>query len=257
MKQPSLNSSKELFKPVPVFSPKDNALIFFIRCLFDLQLKTIVDFLRPELAIISGDIVDIGAGNAPWKVFLPEGLKYTGLDIENANEFAMPNNEEIIYYQGGRFPFSGNQFTNVLCVEVLEHIVDTEFFLREIYRCLKPEGKLILTVPWSARRHHLPYDYFRFTPEALTYLLQKNGFIDIQITDRGNDFAVVFNKILCLIQGLLFSPERKTFFFKIPLVLILLAIMPFFFLIAHISLIFGVSLRMDPLGYGLTAKKPH
>ncbi len=149
-----------------------------------------------------------------------------------------------------------NQFNNALCVEVLEHVVDTEFFLGEIYRCLKPNGKIILTVPWSARRHHLPYDYFRFTPEALTFLFQKSGFIDIQITERGNDFAVAFNKILCLIQGLFFPPKKKTLFLTIPLGLMLLPSALIFLLIAHISLIFGVGPRIDPLGYALTAKKP-
>ena len=250
------NSDKELFKPIPVSSPKDNPLLFFIRCLVDLQLKTITDFLRSELATLSNDIIDIGAGNAPWKSFLPQGVKYMGLDIENANEFAMRNSEEIVYYNGGIFPFSENQFSNALCVEVLEHVVDTEFFLSEIYRCLKPNGKVILTVPWSARRHHLPYDYFRFTPEALTCLFKKNGFIDIQITERGNDFAVAFNKILCLIQYLFFPQKKKNLFLTIPLGLMILPSAIIFFLIAHISLIFGVGSRIDPLGYALTAKKP-
>ena len=71
-------SGKELFKPIPVSSPEDSPLLFFIRCLVDLQLKTITDFLRPELATLSNDIIDIGAGNAPWKSFLPQGVKYTG-----------------------------------------------------------------------------------------------------------------------------------------------------------------------------------
>ncbi len=157
---------------------------------------------------------------------------------------------------GGGFPFLENQFSNALCVEVLEHVVDTDFFVNEIYRCLKPNGKLIMTVPWSARRHHLPYDYFRFTPEALEHILKNKGFIDINIIARGNDFAVVFNKILCLLQGLFFPLQKITLFFKIPLGLILLPSAFVFFLIAHISLIFNLGSQIDPLGYALTAKKP-
>jgi len=102
-----LNNDKELFKPIPVSSPKDNPLLFFIRCLVDLQLKTITDFLVLELSTLTNDILDIGAGNAPWKSFLQPGIKYTGLDIENANEFAMLKNEDIIYYPGGGIPFFG------------------------------------------------------------------------------------------------------------------------------------------------------
>ncbi|MEI6544835.1 MAG: hypothetical protein WCL60_15065 [Methylococcales bacterium] len=113
-----------------------------------------------------------------------------------------------------------------------------------------------MTVPWSARRHHLPYDYFRFTPEALEHILKNKGFIDINIIARGNDFAVVFNKILCLLQGLFFPLQKITLFFKIPLGLILLPSAFVFFLIAHISLIFNLGSQIDPLGYALTAKKP-
>jgi SAM-dependent methyltransferase len=251
----TFNSDRELFKPIPISSPKDNPLLFFIRCLFDLQLKTITDFLRPELANISNNIVDIGAGNAPWKSFLPQDVKYTGLDIANASEFNMRNSEEIIYYQGGAFPFLENQFSNALCIEVLEHVPDTGIFLSEIYRCLKPNGKIILTVPWSARRHHLPYDYFRFTPEALEYLFKNNGFIDVEIIERGNDFAVAFNKILCLVQSLFFPLKKKNLLLTIPVGLMILPSALIFFLIAHISLIFRLGSRIDPLGYALTAKK--
>jgi SAM-dependent methyltransferase len=249
--------NQETFKPIPVSSPTDNPLLFFIRCLVDLQLKTIVDFLRSELATISNDILDIGAGNAPWKSFLPQAVKYTGLDIAKADEFNMQSHPDIIYYDGGIFPFSENQFNNALCVEVLEHVANTEFFLSEIYRCLKPNGKIILTVPWSARRHHLPYDYFRFTPESLEYLFKKNGFVDVQIVERGNDFSVVFNKILCLIQGLFFPNKKKKLFLTIPVGLMLLPSALIFFLIAHISLIFRLGSQIDPLGYALIAKKPY
>jgi SAM-dependent methyltransferase len=247
---------RELFKPIPVSSPQNNRLLFFMRCLFDLQLKTINDFLLLELEKISNNVVDIGAGNAPWKSYLPNGVKYTGLDIANAADFNMQINEDIVYYQGDNFPFLENQFSNALCVEVLEHVPNTEDFLGEIYRCLKPNGKIILTVPWSARRHHLPHDYFRFTPEALEYLFKSNGFIDVEVIERGNDFASAFNKILCLLQGLFFPRKKKYLFLTIPLGFLILPSAIVFFIIAHVSLLFRFGPRMDPLGYALIAKKP-
>lgn len=249
-------NTQEVFKPIPVSSPKANPVLFFTRCLVDLQLKTIVDFLRPQLRTVTHDIIDIGAGNAPWKSFLPQGVSYTGLDIANASEFAMQKSDDIVYYSGGVFPFADQQFSNMLCVEVLEHVVDTEFFLSEMCRCLKPDGKVILTVPWSARRHHLPYDYFRFTPEALVYLFEKNGFVDVQVIERGDDFSVVFNKVFCLIQGLFVSANKKNLCLKLPLGILLLPSAFIFCVLAHLSLWFDIGSRLDPLGYALTAKKP-
>jgi SAM-dependent methyltransferase len=252
----SSGSNVESFKPIPVSSPKDNPLLFFVRCLVDLQLKTIVDFLRPALRNVSNNIVDIGAGNAPWRGFLPNGVQYVGLDIENAAEFHMQKNEAVVYYQGGIFPFEDASFFNALCVEVLEHVPDTEMFLGEIFRCLKPEGRLILTVPWSARRHHLPHDYFRFTPEALDRLLKDRGFVDVKISERGNDFSVVFNKTLCLVRDMFFPDRKRALFLTIPVGLLLLPSCVLFLLAAHLSLLFGVGSKIDPLGYAVTARKP-
>jgi 2-polyprenyl-3-methyl-5-hydroxy-6-metoxy-1,4-benzoquinol methylase len=50
------------------------------------------------------------------------------LDIANAGDFNMHISDEIVYYQGSTFPFVENQFSNALCVEVLEHVPDTVFF---------------------------------------------------------------------------------------------------------------------------------
>ena len=248
--------SQEQLKPIPVNSPADNPILFYIRCLFDLQLKTITDFLQPKLAKISNTVLDIGAGNSPWKSFLGKDVSYVGLDTESAKDFNMKNNKEIIYYSGGVFPFPENKFSHALCIEVLEHIFDTENFLSEIFRCLEPNGQLILTVPWSARRHHLPYDYFRFTPEALEQLFTKKGFTEISIETRGNDFAVLFNKTLCLIQSM-FLPKKKILtFLTLPIGLILLPNLLLVFILAHLSMKLKIKSHFDPLGFSLTATKP-
>ena len=97
LKSKEARQSFELFKPIPVSSPNSNELLFFLRCLVDLQLKTIAAFLRPELKKVSNNVIDIGAGNSPWKCFLPEGAKYYGLDIESAADFTMRKNDEITY----------------------------------------------------------------------------------------------------------------------------------------------------------------
>ncbi len=98
-------TTKEQLKPISVTSPADNPLLFYIHCLFDLQLKTITGFLRPKLANISNAVLDIGAGNSPWKSFLGPGASYVGLDIETVKDFNMKKNKEIVYYSGGFFHF--------------------------------------------------------------------------------------------------------------------------------------------------------
>lgn len=255
LKKKSFDPEEQL-KPIPVTSPIDNPILFYIRCLFDLQLKTITDFLRPKLGNICNSVLDIGAGNSPWKSFLGKNVNYIGLDTHAAKDFNIKKNDEIIYYSGGIFPFSENRFNHALCIEVLEHIFDTETFLSEIFRCLAPNGKLILTVPWSARRHHLPYDYFRFTPEALEQLFFDKGFTDIKIETRGNDFAVIFNKILCVVQSMLLPKKKKLMLLSFPIGLILLPNLLLFFILAHLTIKLKIKSHFDPLGFSVTATKP-
>ncbi|MBB1598191.1 bifunctional 2-polyprenyl-6-hydroxyphenol methylase/3-demethylubiquinol 3-O-methyltransferase UbiG [Achromobacter sp. UMC46] len=257
--QPKINAylrDKEEMKPVPVSSPLGNPLAFALRCLLDLQLKTIVDFLKPRLSALEGNVLDVGAGNAPWKSYLPAGVQYVGLDVDKADEFNMRPDTDIVYYPGGKFPFDDGIFANALCVEVLEHVPDTETLLAEIYRCLKPGGQLLMTVPWSARRHHIPHDYFRFTPEALAMLLHKQGLENIQISERGNDYAVIFNKILCLGKNLVVPKCKIWLPLTLPMALLILPSAGLFLVAAHVSMRFGLGSHIDPLGYAIAAIKP-
>lgn len=43
-----------------------------------------------------------------------------------------------------KLPFNSNQFTKVICSDVLEHLENRTLALKEIYRVLKPKGKLFL-----------------------------------------------------------------------------------------------------------------
>ena len=47
-------------------------------------------------------------------------------------------------------PSPSEKYDLVFCSEVIEHIVDTELLLNEMYRVLKPGGELVLSTPNSA-----------------------------------------------------------------------------------------------------------
>jgi ubiquinone/menaquinone biosynthesis C-methylase UbiE len=48
-------------------------------------------------------------------------------------------------------PFSNRAFSVIVCLEVLEHLEDYGRALSEVHRCLRPEGQVIISVPY--RRH--------------------------------------------------------------------------------------------------------
>ena len=74
----------EDFKPLAVRPPSAGPGRFRLRCLVDLQLGTVVRWLRARLTVVQGHVLDIGAGEAPWREFMPAGCHYQGLDIEDA-----------------------------------------------------------------------------------------------------------------------------------------------------------------------------
>jgi SAM-dependent methyltransferase len=248
----------ESFKPISVKSPSANPFIFWLRCAVDLQLKTIVSFLKPGLSRVEGKILDVGTGESPWREWLPDCTTYKGLDLDSADKFGMTvARKEIIYYDGKIIPFDASSFDIVLSVEVLEHVEDPVAFVNEIIRVLKSKGRLILTIPFSARRHHTPNDFHRFTREGLHRLLDQCGFVEIVISERGNDLCVIANKLLVVMLRLLKKPQP---FWKIiyrwPIAFLFLPALFISFIVAHLSLLFNFGSVEDPLGYSVEAKRP-
>ena len=96
-------------------------------------------------------------------------------------------------------------FDVVLATEVLEHVPATAGFLGEARRCLEPGGLLVLTVPFAARWHYIPYDFWRFTPSGLDRVLREAGFQEVIVYARGNELTVACYKAMALILPLLFG----------------------------------------------------
>jgi SAM-dependent methyltransferase len=246
----------EDFQPIPVPSPANHPFLFWLRCLVDLQLGTIVKNLRPALAKLTGSVLDVGAGQSPWRTWLPETASYQGLDVGNAHEFGMQRERpDIVYYDGKLMPFDNATFDNVLCIEVLEHSEDPQLLVAEISRVIRRGGTLLLTVPWSARLHHLPHDYHRFTRVRLQALFKQAGFDDIEIYERGNDVGAIANKLTVLTIRLLRPSRVWHILWELPLGVLCGGLAAIFVVAAHCSVALAMGSREDPLGYFLRATR--
>lgn len=245
------HASKEAFQPIALRAPGEAPWLFALRCVVDFQVLTIHRFLRPRLARLEGRVLDVGAGQSPWRAMLSRA-DYVGIDVERADDFGMRRNPAVVHYDGRIIPFPDGAFDHVLCVEVLEHVDDAEAFVCELARVLGPGGSLVLTIPWSARLHHLPHDYRRYTRHGLQRLLAGAGFRDIEIGERGNDVAVVANKLIVIGLSLV-RARGGAVLWRWPLALLLAPVTAAFIVAAHVSLVAGLGSRHDPLGYGVVA----
>ena len=68
------------------------------------------------------------------------------------------------------------KFKNVVILNVLEHIFDTNNSILEIKKLLKKNGNLILSTPFIYRIHGAPNDYNRYTVPYLEKILRLNKF---------------------------------------------------------------------------------
>ena len=231
--------------------------MFRMRCIFDLQLATIFEQLRIEVPRLSGRVIDVGAGESPWRFLLNSDCNYLGLDITNSDHFKIhPLRDDITYYEGGAFPLPDKKFTAAICIETLEHVSNPSQMLSEIFRVLDDGGTLLLSVPWSARRHHIPFDFFRYTPEGLYHLLGEAGFEGIKISPRGSEAHVVANKMLIFVIGNLKAKKNLIYLLKLVSTFFVIPMLGFWFLMAWLNQLFGVKSDLDPLGFFAKAFKP-
>ncbi len=247
----------EAFKPIAVRRASDNRALFWARCAVDLQLLTIYEFLCKPLSSAKGRLLDVGAGEAPWRDLMNSAVDYVAVDIDSSPEFGMQRQQEIQYYDGKRLPFADNSFDFILCTEVIEHVQKPDAFLDDLNRVLRHGGTLILTVPWSARVHHSPHDYNRFSRFGLESNLTSANFGEIVITERGNDVAAIANKLVVLTVRLLRSPNKYYALLSWLGALLVSPMAIFFVLLAHASFVLNFGSKDDPLGYGVVAKKMH
>ena len=144
-----------------------------------------------------------------------------------------------------------------MCTEVLEHVPNVIEFLKECRRCIKQGGIIFVTVPFSARYHYIPYDFWRFTPAGLEVILKEAGFERFTIANLGTDVSAIINKINLLILKQLLSPSGRLLT-RLVKILIGLACLPVFLAFTLLGLIL-VRLKIgspdDPLGYEVLTTK--
>lgn len=103
-------------------------------------------------------ILDMGCGNA-WvaSACLPLGKKVISVDIGLTNPGKAlekyPHDNHFGLVANGLFlPIQPNSVDVVIAAEILEHVVDPTLFLQNLYRVVKPGGKIIVTTPYNEKR---------------------------------------------------------------------------------------------------------
>ncbi len=145
-----------------------------------------------------GRLLDIGCGGGELASLLAgSGWEVEGLEREPTQVGAARGRGLVVHatdFGCDPFPCDSDSFDVVIAGEVIEHVIDTDHFLQEIGRVLKPQGTLVITTPnlaslenrvrlffgrypmWMDHRvegtGHLRY----YTPRILRKQLEEHGF---------------------------------------------------------------------------------
>jgi SAM-dependent methyltransferase len=149
-------------------------------------------------------VLDLGCGAGRFVAALRDaGADAVGVEIaEAALERArrnVPGADLRLLEPDGSIPLEHGSVDLVWCSEVLEHTADAAHLLHEARRVLRPEGRLLVTVPYHGRvqaaaiallrfdRHFDPQgQHLRFfTRSSLERMLDATGFEDVRISAVG------------------------------------------------------------------------
>ena len=131
---------------------------------------SIDDELGPYAGLLTGEVLNAGAGNRDIRKLVPgtvhnqdlaEGLHNADIDIVS------PLHE---------IPVADGFFDAIVCNAVLEHVSNPEQVMTEFRRVCRPGGLLYLCVPFMQPEHKDPGDYQRYTLDGLALLAERHGF---------------------------------------------------------------------------------
>ena len=180
--------------------------IYHLYCFYASPIKLILRRTLTKEFSFSGPcprILEIGGGNSTIKPLLQ--------DVCQATEFISseiePTGATMVVCDGQNLPFSDLCIDLVCAFEVLEHITETDRVLSEIIRVLKPEGYVVLSIPFLLGTHDF-YDFYRWTEQGLRVILRRHGLQVRTLQKTGGTFSTLVILTMNFIRSrLLPSPK--------------------------------------------------
>lgn len=95
-------------------------------------------------------------------------------DVTNLNIGNFPNVDVI--GDAHLLPYADSSVDSIYCEAVLEHLTDPTLAVSEMFRVLKPEGKVVAITPFLQRFHGYPSHFQNFTLFGHSLLFSRAGF---------------------------------------------------------------------------------
>lgn len=165
MARPAAASSSDIRnrRPVPELLKRLDLLLFrllgvrYLVARSDLLLLSRLEWAKAQLGPGAGTILDVGCGNGAADFSLA-GLGHRVLGVDTPERIQECEVRRNLHKHGPRLSFQAldirhlddleaSGFDDVVCMEVIEHIMDDRKLMKDMANKLRPGGKLLLTTP--------------------------------------------------------------------------------------------------------------
>jgi SAM-dependent methyltransferase len=159
---------------MPSVVPRDRSLRDWVLDIFRGGNPTSVENSRAMLRSMKAlsaepTLLVVGGGHIGWGVdtFLQDG----SLQVIATDVYASPNTQ--LTTDAHHLPFDDAVFDGVWIQAVLEHVLEPQVVVDEIWRVLKPTGLVYAETPFMQQVHEGAYDFTRFTASGHRWLFRR------------------------------------------------------------------------------------
>jgi SAM-dependent methyltransferase len=162
---------------------------WFYRTQFNPQGRLMVQRLRLPAGLVQGKVLDVGAGESPYRHLFRNASGYIRTNtMRHYEEWQLARMETLTDFwieDGSKLPFDDAEFDCVCAFQVLSVVEDGRAFFREAARVMKPGSALLISTDflypsWSSE------DYSHFTAPGLRKLASEAGFEGISVESFGS-----------------------------------------------------------------------
>lgn len=135
-------------------------------------------WIRRQALTITGRVLSVGSGKDSdgeggfYRSYFSSAAEYL------TSDFTPEMGCDLVLDARHMPQIESSCFDGIFCSGVLEHIDDWPAAMREISRVTKPEGVLLLGLPFrqAIHRNMSSHDFWRFSEDGIKFLLPRFGF---------------------------------------------------------------------------------
>jgi len=178
------------------------------------KFRIVHEFLNGNLGVVA----DIGCGPGVFTRYLcahADQVWAADIDRQSLERVRSRHRDErnlsFLVTEAGRLPFGDSRLDAVLYLEILEHIKDDAGAVREVWRVLRPGGRLVLSVPvppgeiddertspWGHKREGYQLADIRTLLESHGFQVQQHRFAQFRFSRLGENLVRQWRRLLRL-----------------------------------------------------------